>query len=88
MDNTYIVTVQTTQEANRVEHVLNGFKGWIKIMNNVYAVKTDGGVSPADVRDAIVNGTDTETLVFVIRSGINAAWREDTNCSEWLKTNL
>lgn len=86
MSKTNIITIQKGKPT-LVENVLEGYPEYIKIMENVYAVKTDDNISTSDIRDNITKNCE-DSLVFVMRSGVDAAWRITTNCSDWLKSNL
>lgn len=86
---TYIVTFQPANELERtrVREVLKGFPGYCPIHRYCWAIRSDK--SAAEVRDTITKSVPS-LKIFVIRSGVAAAWRgapgEQNN--EWLKKNL
>jgi len=88
--NCYIVTFQPNSEASRAKIVekLKSFAWYCPIHNYCWAIKTDK--TAVSVREEVDSVMDASERIFVIKSGIEAAWRNTygEKNSEWLKKNL
>lgn len=87
---TYIVTYDLRKPGRNYEPVydyLKTFTRWGKITESCWAVVTTTKTA-VNIRDDLNRLTDTNDRIFVIKSGVEAAWRNTKCDSEWLKTNL
>ena len=87
---TYIVTFEVTDTARKsaLKERLQQYNGYCPIHDNCWAVISDQ--PPADIRDFLAEVLSASDRIFVIRSGIYAAWSNTYNDknSEWLKERL
>lgn len=88
--NTYIVTyeVYDTQRKNKLKEKMRTFPSYCPVHDNCWALRSE--MKPAEIRDLLGEQLIEEDRVFVIRSGVHAAWRNtyDNKNSDWLKENL
>lgn len=86
---TYIITYDLRAPGRNYEAVYSKLKSygiWARITESTWAVVTDQ--SAVQVRDALIALTDPNDRIFVIKSGVEAAWRNARCKSEWLKNRL
>lgn len=88
--NTYIVTfeIHDLQRRNKVKEHLRSYDSFCPIHDNTAAIRTNK--TAVYVRDALNQIALPKDRIFIIRSGMEAAWynsygNENTN---WLKTYL
>ncbi len=65
---------------------LKSYTKWAKITESTWAVITES--SAAQIRDALKTVTDPNDRIFVVKSGVESAWRNSICKNEWLKENL
>lgn len=65
---------------------IKNYGGWAHISESTWAVVTDN--SAVEVRDALKRCLDSDDRIFVIKSGVEAAWSNVICNNEWLKDNL
>ena len=87
---TYIVTFEVN-DANRKKHLdekLRQFDNYCPIHSSCWAVVSNQ--TAAEVRSALVEVLNASDRIFVIRSGVAAAWRNTygEKNSKWLKDKL
>ncbi len=87
---TYIVTfeVSDASKQNQLKEKLKQYSGYCPIHDNCWAVISDQ--SAVQIRDFLNKDISESDRIFVIRSGIEAAWTNpyNTKNSEWLKEKL
>ena len=65
---------------------IKAYSGWAHILESTWAVTTN--LSAKQVRDDLKKHIDSDDGLFVLKSGVEAAWVR-VNCKdEWLKENL
>ena len=65
---------------------IKSYGTWAHIQDSVWAVVTDG--SSVDVREHLSSFMDGNDSLFVIKSGVAAAWKNVRCRNEWLKKHL
>ena len=87
---TYIVTfdIDDTSENDRIVEYLKRHENVRQIHRYCWAINT--ALSAVDLRNAINNHVPVGASVFVVRSGVEAAWRNSygQNTDDWLKQRL
>lgn len=90
MKKTFIITYDVAQGDNfDYQNIYKYFKEygtWAKITESTWAIVTEKKAT--EIRNEIISILPEESRVFVIKSGINGAWRNTICRSEWLKTHL
>jgi len=89
MNRTYIVIFEIAQKVNqeKVIEYLKTFNGWARITDNSFAVRTTN-LKAKDIRDAIINFKGENDRLFIIKSGLEAAWSNARGRNQWFKDNL
>lgn len=84
----YIISYDLVNQRNYEElwEAIKKYPGWAKITESTWAVKTEH--SAKQIRDDLSQFLDQDDRVFVIKSGIEAAWRNCICRNEWLQNNL
>ncbi len=62
------------------------YSRWARINESVWAVVTDS--SAMQIRDNLKSQMDGNDRLFVIKSGVEAAWSNAICKNQWLKENL
>lgn len=87
---TYIVTFEIKDSTRRltVKNKLKEFGIFCPIHENAWAIRTDKKAT--EVRDTVTPLMTNEDRIFVIRTGVEAAWKNTygNENSEWLKKHL
>lgn len=65
---------------------IRSYEKWAHINESMWAVVTNN--SAVAIRDNLTQFLDANDRLFVIKSGIEAAWRNSLCKNEWLKGNL
>lgn len=65
---------------------IKGYGTWAHITESTWAIVTEK--TAIQVRDHLASCMDNDDGLFVIKSGVEAAWRNLLCKSEWLKGNL
>ena len=88
MKKTYIVILQIESKENfeKIVAYLKSFNAWARITDSSFALTTD--LKATDIRNEIVKRKDENDRVFVIKSGIEAAWSNTRGRNQWFKDNL
>ena len=89
MKRTYIVTYQLGDNSNlnAIIKYLKEFDGWARINDFTWAVVTDK-YKAKDIRDELLKHKGTNGRIFVIKSGVEAAWSNSRGKNQWFKNNL
>lgn len=85
----YIVSYDLRQPGrnyNALYEALRTYNQWARVNESVWAIVTPS--SAVQVRDHLAQHVDANDRLFVIKSGVEAAWRNSICKSEWLKENL
>lgn len=90
MDNSCYIVVFSLAPSENLTYISNAVKSygtWAKINEFTWAIVTSR--SAIEVRDHLSRYLTSNTSgVFVIKSGVKAAWRNVACKHEWLKKNL
>lgn len=65
---------------------IKAYGTWAHITESFWAVKTSD--TAVEVRDNLRNYIDANDRLFIIKSGVEAAWINAICRNEWLKENL
>ncbi len=85
----YIVSYDLRQPGrnyNALYEALRTYSQWARVNESVWAIVTSS--SAVQIRDHLSQHVDANDRLFVIKSGVEAAWRNSICKSEWLKENL
>jgi len=88
MKRTYIVIYQfgDNPDKNGLLKYLESFNGWAKITDNSWAISSE--LKAKDIRDELVKYKGEGGRIFVIKSGLEAAWSNARGRNQWFKDNL
>ncbi len=65
---------------------IKSYNKWARITDSTWAVVTTK--SAIDIRDHLSGVMDSDDRLFVVKSGVEAAWRNTQCRNDWLKDNL
>lgn len=84
----YIVSYDLVDPKNydALRESIMSYDGWAHIADSTWAVVT--GKSAADVRNDLAKSLDADDLLFVVKSGTEAAWQNVKCHNRWLKEYL
>ena len=85
----YIISYDLRTPGQNYEALYNAIKAygnWAKINESLWAVVTQQ--TAAQIRDNLNQHIDSNDRIFVLKSGMEAAWRNSICKTEWLKDNL
>jgi hypothetical protein len=82
---TYIISYDLvgSRRYDSLYEELKSFKTWAKITESTWAITTD--LSAVEVRDRLSAVLDSNDRLFVVKSGVEAAWSNVICKNEWLK---
>lgn len=86
---TYIVSYDLRQPDRDYESLyaaLKSYGTWARINESLWAVVSSK--TAVQVREHLALYTDANDRLFVIKSGVEAAWRNPRCKNEWLKEHL
>ena len=86
--NTYIICYEIKNPTNidAVGRKLKEYGTWARINANCWSIVTDQ--SAVTIRDALKTLIAPDEFVFVIKSGVEAAWSNSYATNDWLHRNL
>ena len=87
--NCYIVSYDLRYPGRNYDKLYEAIKAygtWAHINESLWAVVTSQ--TAVQVRDNLLQYVDPDDRVFVIKSGVEAAWQNAICKNEWLKENL
>jgi CRISPR/Cas system-associated endoribonuclease Cas2 len=88
--NTYIISYDLkdsdSEEYVKLKNYFKKYKNWAHINESLWAVKTNKNAEK--IRDEVKEIVNKDSSLFVIKSGIEAAWRNVLCRNIWLKRNL
>ena len=85
----YIISYDLLAPGRNYEQLYSALKTyskWAKINESVWAIVTEK--KAVDIRAHLAQFLDANDRLFVIKSGVEAAWRHSKCKNEWLKENL
>lgn len=88
MNKCYIISYQLIPNRN-IEPLHNAIKAygtWAKINETTWAIVTT--ISAIEIRNYLQRFLNTNDRLFIIKSGLEAAWSNAACTNEWLKNNL
>lgn len=85
-DKCYIITYQLLNDPSVVISAIKKYGTWAKIIDNTWAIVTEK--SAKEVRDELSSLIGQRERLFVIKSGVEAAWKNAACTNEWLKKNI
>jgi len=86
---TYIVSYDLLKPGQNYERLYDAIKSytrWARVNESLWAVVTTN--TAVQIRDNLSKYIDANDRIFVVKSGVEAAWRNSICKSEWLKENL
>jgi hypothetical protein len=86
----YIVSYDLRKPGRNYEKLYEGIQSyttWAHINESLWAVVTASHTA-TQVRDYLSQFIDSDDRIFVIKSGVEAAWRQAMCKNEWLKEHL
>lgn len=85
-DKCYIITYQLQKDPSEIISAIKKYGTWAKIVDNTWAIVTEK--SAKEVRDELTLSIDANERLFVVKSGVEAAWKNAACTNEWLKKNI
>lgn len=85
----YIVSYDLCTPGHNYEQLYQALKSytkWAKVNESVWAIVTDQTAEM--VRNYLAGFLDVNDRIFVVRSGVEAAWRNPICRNQWLQENL
>lgn len=86
---TYIISYDLKKPGQNYGQLYDAIKSygtWAHMNESLWAVVTAN--TAVQVRDHLTRYIDTNDRLFVIKSGVEAAWRNSICKNEWLKEHL
>jgi hypothetical protein len=87
--STYIISydLSNNRDYESLYEAIKAYGTWAHITESTWAVVSSNS-SAVDIRDDLKRTIDSDDKLFVIKSGIEAAWVNVICRNEWLKENL
>jgi hypothetical protein len=88
MKKCYIVSYDLTagEDYGPLYEALKAYGTWAKISESTWAIVTEQ--TAAQIRDHLTQFIGKDDRLFIVKSGVAAAWRNVRCSNEWLKKNL
>lgn len=88
MKKTYIIIYQLGENSDEeaLKKYLGQFNGWAKITDNSRAIVSE--LKAKEIRDELLKFKGEGGRIFVIKSGVEAAWSNTRGKNQWFKDNL
>jgi hypothetical protein len=86
MQQTYIIAFESSSKVNEIVATIKSGGYWAKITSRTWAIVSKK--TATQIRDEIIAVAGPNDKIFVVRSGVAAAWRDTYASNEWLKKNL
>ena len=89
MKRTYIIIYEIGEngDENSIIEYIKSTKVWARITSNSFALAiTDK--KAVEIRDDLLKFKGKDGRIFVIKSGIEAAWSNARGSNDWFKNNL
>lgn len=88
--NCYIISYDLNRgsdfDYSRLHDAIKAYGTWAHINKSVWAVVTSQ--SAAEVRGSLMERMDSGDSIFVVKSGVEAAWSNVICRNKWLQDNL
>lgn len=85
-DKSYIITFELKHDSSALTAAIKSYGTWAKITENTWAIVS--AKSAVDIRNHLNSFINKGERLFVVKSGVEAAWRNAACTNEWLKKNL
>jgi len=84
----YIISydLRNKRDYEDLYEAIKSYGTWAHITESTWAVVTSK--SATQVRDHLLGHIDDDDRIFVVKSGVEAAWRSVICRNQWLKDNL
>ena len=84
----YIISydLRNQRDYQSLYEAIKEYGTWAKITESTWAIVTDE--SAVEIRNHLLNNIDDDDRLFVVKSGVEAAWRNVRCRDEWLKKRL
>ena len=84
----YIISydLRNTRDYESLYKEIKSYGKWARITESTWAVVTNK--SAVQIRDNLSRVVDNDDRIFVVKSGVEAAWRNSRCRNEWLRENL
>lgn len=84
----YIISYDLNPERDEasIHQAIKSYGTWAKINGSTWAILTAN--SAVSVRDYLIQKFSQTDRLFIVRSGVESAWRNVECSNEWLKKNL
>ena len=84
----YIICYDLRNDRNyeSLHKEIKSYSKWGRINESTWAVVTNK--SAVEIRDNLLKVIDNDDRLFVIKSGVEAAWNNSICKNQWLKENL
>ena len=84
----YIISYDLVRNRNygQLHNAIKTYSKWAKITESTWAVVTTK--SAVQIREHLLKFMDNDDRLFVIKSGVEAAWQNSICKNAWLKENL
>jgi len=88
MKNTYIITydIPDGEDYPALYEYFKSHGTWAHVAESVWAIKTEK--SAETIREEVLGKVSSTSTVFVIKSGVEAAWSNVVCRNQWLLDNL
>lgn len=86
---TYIISYDLRKPGQNYEQLYDAIKSygtWAKINESLWAIVSTS--SAVQIRNSLMAHIDSNDRIFVIKSGVEAAWRNSMCNADWLKEHL
>ncbi|MCL2196499.1 MAG: hypothetical protein FWB77_02670 [Treponema sp.] len=87
---TYLISYDllnsVTEDYDKVFKYIEAHGTWAHITESLWGIKTEK--TAVQIRDELQNITKNGSAIFVIKSGVEAAWANVICRNQWLKDNL
>lgn len=85
---TYIITydLRNNRDYASLHEAIKQYSKWAKITESTWGVVTSKSAS--EIRDNLRSVMDSDDRLFVLKSGVEAAWRNSICKNDWLQENL
>ena len=85
----YIISYDLRAPGRNYEQLyaaIRAYEKWAHVNESMWAVVTEKNA--VEIRDDLCRYLDSNDRLFVVKSGIESAWRNSICKNEWLKGNL
>lgn len=86
---TFIITYDLrgpNRDYQAMHEAIKKHSKWARVTESTWVVVTEQSAS--EIRDRLAAVADPDDRIFVVKSGVESAWRNSRCRNEWLKENL